>query len=282
MNTLMKSAGLGVLLLASVSAQAASCRVIHWKADSILQINSAMYLGTRVELPADNIIDPVVSSDLWNAEGAANQVMIKPNSDTAQGETAVVRAWTADGGSYDIVAKRVSNGPSVDVCVKIVADGGFFTPGARSALSNQSSAMAQGTAVAGAQAQSQQLQQQLTQVRHQAEDDKRTAVMEALRRFRYHVYTRYSWDQGKGFAAQNLVSDVYDDGRFTYIRLYQPNRGLMSVETEVGEKTAVVPTKYDDAYGMYVISGIYPKFSLKVDDAEINIARADSKTNGEF
>ncbi|HDZ55287.1 hypothetical protein LCGC14_0393320 [marine sediment metagenome] len=127
-----------------------------------------------------------------------------------------------------------------------------------------------------------QLQQQLVELKRQADDDKRKAVMEALRRFRYHVYTRYNWDQGKGFAAQGLVSDVYDDGRFTYIRLHQPNRGLMSVETEVGEKTAIVPTKYDDTYGMYVVSGIYPSFTLRVDDARINIARADSTTHGEF
>ncbi|MNY67096.1 hypothetical protein D3C86_2046170 [compost metagenome] len=75
---------------------------------------------------------------------------------------------------------------------------------------------------------------------------------------------------------------MYDDGRFTYIRLNQPNRGLLSVETEIGEKNAVVPTKYDDAYGMYVISGIYPKFSLKADEAQINVTRSDSRTNGEF
>ncbi|MNR16076.1 Conjugal transfer protein [compost metagenome] len=140
--------------------------------------------------------------------------------------------------------------------------------------------MAQGMAAAGAQ--QQQLQTQLSQVRRQAEDDKKKAVMEALRRFRYHVYTRYSWDEGKGFAAKGIITDVYDDGRFTYIRLNQPNRGLLSVETEIGEKNAVVPTKYDDAYGMYVISGIYPKFSLKADEAQINVTRSDSRTNGEF
>lgn len=280
MNRTSLALGAVALTLMTSAAHAGTCRVIHWKPDTIITINSALNLGTRVELPADNVTDPVRSSDLWDAEGAANQIMIKPNSREPEGRTAVVRAWTTDGNAYDIVATRTETASRNDVCVKIQSDGMFFTDGARSALNAQSSLRAHGSAVAGMQVQ--QLQQQLIETRRQADDDKRKAVMEALRRFRYHVYTRYNWDQGKGFAAQGLVSDVYDDGRFTYIRLHQPNRGLMSVETEVGEKTAIVPTKYDDTYGMYVVSGIYPRFTLRVDDARINIARADSTTHGEF
>ncbi|MFU7083409.1 hypothetical protein ACM75O_30230, partial [Pseudomonas aeruginosa] len=125
------------------------------------------------------------------------------------------------------------------------------------------------------------LTQQMAEERRAAADNSRKAVMEALRRYRYHIYTRYSWDQGKGFAAQNLISDVYDDGRFTYIRLNTPNRGLLSVESVIGEKNAIVPVRYDDAYGMYTINGIYPSFTLRVDDARISVSRADAKTFGE-
>jgi len=280
MNNIFSKAAVGVLLVAAgVSAQAASCRVIHWKPDSVLQINSALYLGTRVELPADNLIPPVSSSELWNAEGAANQVMIKPNSDTAQGKSGIIRIWTTDGNSYDVVANRASDTQN-DVCVKIVADGMFFTPGARDALNSQSSNIARGAAASGQQVQ--MLQQQLLRQKQESQAQTQKAVYEALRRFRYHVYTGYTWNQGKGFEAKGLVTDVYDDGRFTYIRLDKPNRGLMSVETVVGGKTAVVPTKYDDAYGMYVISGIYPSFNLKMDESEMSIERKDSKTLGEF
>lgn len=274
--------GAGVMVLAATiaaEAQAASCRVIHWKPDSVLTINSALVLGTRIEFPSDLLFDPVTSSNLWDAEGQATQVVVKPNSSEQLGKSAVVRVFTNDGNAYDVLANRVDTGTG-DVCVKVVADGMFFNPGARAAMTAQSGRMAQGAAAMGMQAQ--QAQQQLMQVRRQAEDDKKTAVMEALRRFRYHVYTRYSWDQGKGFATKGLITDVYDDGRFTYIRLDKPNRGLLSVETEVGGKNAVVPTKYDDAYGMYVVSGIYSKFTLRQDDAVIKIARADNASNGEF
>jgi len=271
---------MGLAAVIAAEAQAASCRVIHWKPDSVLTINSALVLGTRIEFPSDLLFDPVTSSTLWDAEGQATQVVVKPNSTEDLGKSAVVRVFTNDGNAYDVLASRAPAGSTGDVCVKVVADGMFFTPGARSAMTAQSGRMAQGAAAMGMQVQ--QTQQQLVQVRRQAEDDKKKAVMEALRRFRYHVYTRYTWSEGKGFSAKGIVTDVYDDGRFTYIRLDKPNRGLLSVETEVGGKNAVVPTKYDDAYGMYVISGIYSKFTLKQDEAEIKIARADNSTNGEF
>lgn len=280
MNHILSKTAVGVMLFAvGVSAQAASCRVIHWKPDAVLTINSAMYLGTRIELPADNLIPPKSSSELWDAEGAANQVLIKPNSDTEQGKTGVVRIWTTDGSSYDVVTNRATNAQN-DTCVKIVADGMFFTPGARDALNGQSSNIARGAAASGQQVQV--LQQQLARQKQDSQAQTQKAVYEALRRFRYHVYTGYTWNQGKGFEAEGLVTDVYDDGRFTYIRLDKPNRGLMSVETVVGGKTAVVPTKYDDAYGMYVISGIYPSFNLKMDDSEMSIERKNNKTLGEF
>ncbi|WP_116893175.1 TrbG/VirB9 family P-type conjugative transfer protein [Pseudomonas savastanoi] len=279
MNNFSKTAVGLMLFVAGASAQAASCRVIHWKPDSVLQINSALYLGTRVELPADNLVPPVPSSNLWDTEGAANQVLIKPNSDTEQGKTALIRIWTTDGNAYDIAATRSTSAQN-EACVKIVADGMFFTPGAREALNSQSSNIARGAAASGQQVQ--MLQTQLARQKQESQAQTQKAVYEALRRFRYHVYTGYSWNQGKGFEANGLVTDVYDDGRFTYIRLDKPNRGLMSVETVIGGKTATVPTKYDDAYGMYVISGIYPSFKMKMDDSEMSIERKDNKTLGEF
>jgi hypothetical protein len=134
---------------------------------------------------------------------------------------------------------------------------------------------------AGAQ-QTEALRQAMLRQAEAADEDKRKAVMEALRRFRYHIYTRYEWEGGNSFETRGLISDIYDDGRFTYIRLESPNRGLLSIESEVGGKTAIVPAKYDDAYGMYQINGIYPSFTLRLDEAKLEVSRADSVTKGAF
>ncbi len=113
-------------------------------------------------------------------------------------------------------------------CVVIKGgSGGILSRTDRSAISSYSAA---GMADAGA------MRSQLNEMRLNAESSKRTAVMDALRKYRYHIFTRYNWSTGSGFAGKNIISDVYDDGRFTYIRLSNPNRGLMAVQAEVGGK----------------------------------------------
>ncbi|BES73871.1 hypothetical protein RE428_48890 (plasmid) [Marinobacter nanhaiticus D15-8W] len=259
-----------------------SCREVHWKPGKIIAVHSAMNLGTRVDLPSDLVTAPVAGNqELWNVEGAADQVLIKPNSAASQGERTVVRAFTKDGHSYDIAAKRVKAGHD-DICVTVQLDGEMFSDDARSALETLSSRRSYAQANAAGAAQAAQLRKSLLEQAQSADEEKRKAVMEALRRFRYHIYTRYDWSGDNSFATHDLISDVYDDGRFTYIRLHNPNRGLLSVETIVGGKTAIVPTKYDDAYGMYRINGIYPEFTLRIDEAELTVSRADAKTHGEF
>lgn len=276
------AAGQAVAGPGGASQHGGMCRDIHWEPGEIIAIQSSMNVGTRVDLPADLVTDPVPGNkELWNVEGAADQVLIKPNSDAPQGQKTVVRAFTKDGNSFDIVAQRVENGGD-DICVSVRLDGQMISDEARSALEgvsrNRQLAMA---SVAGAQ-QTEAMRQAMLRQAESADEDKRKAVMEALRRFRYHVYTRYDWEQGSSFETKGLVSDVYDDGRFTYIRLNSPNRGLLSIESEVGGKTAIVPAKYDDAYGMYQINGIYPSFTLRLDDAKLEVSRADSVTKGAF
>ncbi|EPR7376844.1 TrbG/VirB9 family P-type conjugative transfer protein, partial [Escherichia coli] len=59
------------------------------------------------------------------------------------------------------------------------------------------------------------------------------------------------------------------------------NRGLLAVHADVGGKPAVIPTKYDDAYAIYHMSGIYPKFTLTLDGVKLEVSRADNATDGE-
>lgn len=123
-----------------------------------------------------------------------------------------------------------------------------------------------------------QLETQLGEAQLASKGEKDKAVIDALRKYRYRIYTRYLWEQAGSFIGQNVISDVYDDGQFTYVRLANPNRGVLSVETEVGGKAAIAPTKYDDAYGIYRITGIYPRLTLRIDDVAIDVKRTDNVT----
>lgn len=260
------------------NVQAEQCRMVNWKENMVLRVNSALYLGTRVQLPEGTQIvtqQPKNSNLLWDVDGAANQILIRPTSDEPGGEKTMATVFLTNGQALDIEGTRVASGAN-QPCV-VIRGGAILSRTDRRAINSYS--MGAGNAAAAEQASV--LRQQLNETRLNADQDKRTAVVEALRKYRYHIFTRYNWSTGKGFAGKNIVADVYDDGRFTYIRLTNPNRGLMAVQAEVGGKKAIVPTSYDDAYAIYTMSGIYPKFTMTLDGVELEITRADNATNGE-
>lgn len=263
------------LACASTDAFAKDCRVVHWTPNTIIQVNSALRQQTRIQFPSDVLDKPHAGNkDLWITDSAANQALVMPNSDQPEGASTNIEVFTKDGSAFDIEANR-SDIKNQDVCVVVQTDGASFSAADRVAM-----AAAQQTRSMGGYGE-QALYQQLQDAKDQSADTTKQAVLEALRRYRYHIYTRYDWPKGSGFGDKNVISDVYDDGRFTYIRLENPDRGLLSVETVVGGKTAVVPTSYDDSYGMYTIVGIYPSFTLRQDKTKITITRADNESRGD-
>ena len=263
--------GVSLVFFTDVSF-AMQCREVHWTKGQVINVRSAKIYGTRIQFPTNLLMQPKAgNSNLWDIDFSANHAFIKPNSDEPQGEGTTFRVFTIDGDAYDIIVKRSQESVS-DMCVIITENGSFFNKSEQQALENVKNTPTNFSY------QINEMQKKLAK----SERDKDQAVIEALRRFRYHIYTRYGWDPGKGFASSGFVSDVYDDGRFTYIRVSNPKRGLMSVETTVGGKTAVVPTKYDDAFAMYTVNGVYPEFTLRMDNDKIKIKRYDSKNNGAF
>ncbi|NQD64126.1 TrbG/VirB9 family P-type conjugative transfer protein [Enterobacter sp. CM29] len=271
----LSSVALVATLAYSASSLAEQCKLVNWKENMVLRVNSALYLGTRVQLPEGTQIvtaEPRNSNLLWDVAGAANQILIRPTSDEPGGEKTMATVFLSNGKALDIEGTRVPSSRNQPCVVIRGSNGDILSRADRTAINAYSSA---------GRANASDMRNQLNEMRMSADTDKRQAVYDALRKYRYHIYTRYNWSTGKGFAGKNIVADVYDDGRFTYIRLSQPNRGLMAVQAEVGGKKAIVPTKYDDAYAIYSMTGIYPKFTLTLDGVELEIERADNATNGE-
>lgn len=269
--------------LSSTSALAASqqCKVINWKPNLVLNVNSALYMGTRIQLPEGlNMVtkEPVTSSNLWDASGAANQVLVRPLNGESGGEHAMVTVFLNNGQTLDIRTTRVAQSKN-DSCV-IINPSKILSGDDRKAIGGYQRSMQQTSMFA--QQRVADLQQEIGKLKSNQNDETKQAVMKALKTYRYHIYTRYNWTQGEhSFEGKNLISDVYDDGRFTYIRLSNPSRGLLAVNAYVGGKKAIVRTDYDDATGMYSLTGIYPKFDLTLDGNKVTIERADNKTNGE-
>ncbi|WP_330927122.1 TrbG/VirB9 family P-type conjugative transfer protein [Candidatus Sororendozoicomonas aggregata] len=267
-------------LVLGSSVQADKCTSIQYKDNHIIDVRSAMYMGTLVRLPANLVSNPIVSNkELWDVEhvNGLNQLYIKPNSQTAQGKQTMIFAYGDDGLVYTIKAVR-ANSNSSHSCVAINPDNKHFDPDTSRKLygfvakhQTESKSFTEDVA---------RYQRQLAAIRENSEKEKKEAVVSALKKYRYHIYTRYQWDEGSEFVGKNTVADVYDDGRFTYIRLANPNRGVLSVETEIGGKTAIAPVKYEDAYSMYRVVGIYPSFTMRIDDVRIDVTRTDNASHG--
>ncbi|CAK2973528.1 Conjugal transfer protein [Vibrio crassostreae] len=270
--------------LFSVGVMAKACQPLPHQSGEIITVKAARYLGARVQLPA-NLISPPTTSNafLWDVTGivGTNQLLIKPNSAVKEGASTNIYAFTDDGQVIDIQASRVPANKN-QTCV-LVKTRGFMDAQTKQAVSSfvQTQKLATTPSVAPqALATIERLKLELKTVNTHRKEEKNRAIIEALRKYRYRIYTRYQWDEGDGFIGQNVVSDAYDDGQFTYIRLANPNRGILSIETQIGGKAAIAPMKYDDAYGMYKITGIYPRLRLHLDDVTVEVKRTDFVTRG--
>jgi hypothetical protein len=74
-----------------------------------------------------------------------------------------------------------------------------------------------------------------------------------------------------------MIASVYDDGRFTYVRLSSDKKGLLSIFGEIDGKKEVLEFDYDSPSKTYTISGVFPKFILKASESE---ALIESTENG--
>ncbi len=273
-----------IALFMTFSTSAAVCEKIKHKEGEIVHVNSAIRLGGRIQLPGNLQIEPIVSNPhLWDVEGTVgtNQIVLKPNSQLDQGKRTMIYAFTEDGKAFDIVANRVKEDKN-QPCIWIQTSDAYFNEAQKRGL-RQLAEKTRYQAQVPMQVDTtriSQLEKQLAELKKSNDLEKKTAVIDALRKYRYRIYTRYQWDEGKAFVGANTVADVWDDGQFTFIRLANPNRGLLSVETLIGGKVAIAPTKYDDAYGIYRVTGIYPKFTMRIDDVKLEVTRSDNATKG--
>lgn len=268
-------------LLASAPSYSATCKPIKHKNGEIITVYSAPLLGGRIQLPSNLVAPPLVSnSHLWDVDGlkGSNQIFLKPNSQAAEGKNTMIFATTEDGKVYDIMASRVSAKQN-QACVIVSTGSPIFNDQQQRDLSQFMTARLP-SATQHDQREIQRLQKALTTTQAQSKDAVKKAVVDALQKYQYRIYTRYEWNEGIDFVGRDTISDVYDDGQFTYLRLSNPNRGILSVETVIGGKRAIAPTRYIDSYGMYKVTGIYPRFTLRIDDVTIEVNRRDNRTKG--
>lgn len=265
-----------LLLTASAStiASATECKPIGHTDGESHNISAMTNYFTHIVLP-ENIIQgtkPIVGNkDLWVVDSAGPHIYIKPTSKLKPGESTSLSAVGESKKSYDF---KVFRKEKIDTtCVQLV-EGVLFSASQKKALMKQPDTTSSELASLW--------REKYTSEKRSKEKAVKEAVFEALRRYRYQIYTRYKWGKGSGFIGKKLISDVYDDGRFTYIRVYNQNKGLLMVEAKLAGETEIVEAKFDTLNKMYTISGIFPEFTLKYGDSKLKVSRADNSTAGEY
>lgn len=256
------------------------CKEISWTPNNVYTVRSQLHVATHIILPEPMQGKPVAgNATLWAVNGENVHLFIKPKTkDEAEGTQTSVSVISNTNTSYDFFIQRVTSDP--DMCIKIIKDAtsqmgeggqqGWRTPQQQDAeeLAGQLSAAHQAAAT---------YRQQIATVKHEAQQQ----LLRTLADYRMHIYTGYTWDDGDAsFFGRNYISDVYDDGRFTFIRVTHDNKGVLQISSTIDGQEEMIEYAYDEHRKIYTIAGIFPALVLRYDEAEIDVKRRDATTGG--
>ena len=251
------------------------CETVQVKEGKVYTIKTALYKGTHIQLPERLIFPPQAGNgDLWTVEGEGHHIMVQPNTSEPEGKKTNLTLITESNTAYHFNLIRVQF-DQAHTCVIIKKAQKFLG----------TSLSVRGTYQTPDDLAKIQYQKQIRQLQTQIKKEKglNQERMDAMiAKYRSMTYTRYDWNKGRGFKGTNLVTDVFDDGRWTFIRVTPDHRGLLTVKAKIDGKEEVLEYKTDSDY-LYKISGIYPEFTLVYGKKnKIEITRRDNHTNGTY
>ena len=245
-----------LLIYVNGYAEGEQCRLINYENHKFTRIKSRLHHGTHIELPEILIARPVTGNrNLWAVEGENRHIFVKPNDPgTKEGSSTTITAVSQSNRAYHFLVERSDN--DFDLCVVITHDGEFLPEGAFSGFARRN-----GEETALYQERLNALQVRLS------EEEKASAekVSAAIDEYRTQLFTSYSWKGGRPPYGKDLVSDVYDDGRFTYIRVWHNLEGAMSLFADNNGKEQFIDYKYDEDKRIYIVTGIYNRIYMKAD-----------------
>ncbi|MEO8965424.1 MAG: TrbG/VirB9 family P-type conjugative transfer protein [Gammaproteobacteria bacterium] len=235
---------------------AQQCQMIHWIGNRVYTIKGSMNMATHFVFPEPSVDVIVGNKDLWVEEHKLNHVFVKPNTNKSDGSVSTLTYIGESNTSYEFILKRVPDSEAVP-CVIVDRNGSMLNSGSWNRYQNRDKEIIQ--------ALSSQFEREKTQIIKQQQN--------ALDKYRGTIYTSYKWREAGGWFGHNFVSDVYDDGRWTYIRVNSDNKGVMSICGCVEGKNVVLQFSYDETTKMYRVSGIYPKLTLAYGKDSVVIER---------
>ena len=262
----------------SLSRESSVCTNVAWRPGQIIPVEAALYRQVHIALP-ENSVDVIWGAkELWEIGWVRNHIFIKPLSETKIGEKTVVTVIGESNNSYNIIVRRAAQSESPVPCaiVTFANSGGMLS---------DSKAWQMRENKQQAELNSQFAQQQLARERDRAVQDKEKLLKsvdetsrEWARNYRKSIYSNYKWNKATGFFAQEgTIDSVYDDGRFTYVKLKREGSALMSIIARIDGKDELLEFNFDAATKVYQISGVFPAFWMRADKSEVVITRGGAE-----
>ncbi|OEF63576.1 conjugal transfer protein [Vibrio cyclitrophicus 1F175] len=245
---------IGVILLGTMAlpAFASNCVLMNYQEGDVVNVQTSSMLGTRIQLPANLVKPPVITNArLWDVGGdiGSSQIMLAPNSEDKAGAGTMVFAFTDDGKVYDILATRTTN-KNHQPCVIVTKKRKFSFVPQVTLKKPEPKPVALSPS-----------HKQVVKSTEKALDDYRT-----------QIFTRYDWKSDSSFFGDDVVSDIYDDGRSTYIRLNKPNQKGLTVKAKINGEVKNIPT-IAKSNMLVSVSGVYSDFAIKVGNTNITVTR---------
>jgi len=244
--------GFGVLHPLPSRAATDAARVVKYSKEDIVPVRAKLRFSTLIVLPDDEEILDFTTGDkeFWIINGAHNLCYIHP---AQAGIRSNLNLITASGHVYSFLLTEISNDPNAEPDLKI-----FVEPKESSSVAATSGL--RGYVSAG---EAQAYKQEIEVVRVQAAGDVHAAQTQAadeVSRFRSSYATKLQFDyplDPKAGREPFLVSEIYHDDAFTYIRcaasekpaLYELKDGkpnLISFQFENG--VYIAPKIIDSGY----------------------------------
>jgi type IV secretory pathway VirB9-like protein len=267
---LVKSAALLALLLVfglsglPVRADTAGARVVKYSQNDIVPVKAKLRFSTLIILPEnEEILDFTTGDkDFWIINGAHNLCYIHP---AQAGIRSNLNLITASGHVYSFLLTEISSDPNSDPDLKIVIE-----PKEESGIGT--GAFAQNFVPANEAA---AYKQEIQTVRDQANAQVQAAqanVQQQIQKFRSEYATKLQFDyrfDSKGDAQPFLVSAIYHDDAFTYIKCAASEKPAI-YEIKDGKPSLI---NFDLVNGVYIVPKIVDSGYLAIGKKKLAFSR---------
>jgi len=257
---------LGILAFGQIPTHAATetARVVKYGQNDIVTVHAKVRYSTLIVLPKnEEILDFTTGDkDFWIINGAHNLCYIHPAKTGIRSDLNLI---TASGHVYSFLLEEISNEPNVEPDLKI-----FIEPKEQSGIGTDAFAR---NFVPASEVDA--YQREIQSVRDHAAAQVQAAQASAkqqIEKFRSEYPTKLQFDyelDSKGKREPFLVSAIFHDDRFTYIKCAAPETPVI-YEIKDGKPNLI---NFDLQNGVYIIPEIVDVGYLTIGKKKVTFTR---------